>query len=116
MMDNEKMMLISVIVVFYLTQIFSGIGLSMISSKEPVGIFPGIKEPREEQIKNVFEWNNKLGFMWLDNGSIIFVSFIIALMFQENLNIFITILCGFFTAFVYTSVKYRKIKRRLLIN
>ena len=61
--------------IFLLTAVMmTGIGISQVKSKEPVGFYSGEKPPCAEELTDVEAWNKKHGWMWITYGILIMLS------------------------------------------
>ncbi len=64
--------------------IMTGIGISQLKSRKPVGFYTGVKPPEEKQLRDVKAWNRKHGIMWIVYGGVIAGSGLVTVVIEAS--------------------------------
>lgn len=65
--------------------IMTGLGISQLKSREPVGFYSGEKRLRADEVADVSAWNRKHGLMWCIYGLVIFLSGIAGIIIGDSI-------------------------------
>lgn len=93
-----------------------GIGIVQLRSKKPVAFYSGEKPPLEENVKDIAEWNQKHGMMWILYGVVIVFGIVGGVLVGDS-PLLVVIDCGCLILPVVLMILYhKKLVREYLIE
>lgn len=94
--------------------VMTGIGISQLRSKEPVGFYSGEKPPKAEDIIDVKAWNKGHGKMWVAYGIIIFITSFLGLLAGDSAWVTVPTLAGFLLPLFFMIRYHKKLQEKYL--
>ncbi len=108
--------IVSGVILGFCALIVSGIGISQVKSKTPVGFYTGVKPPEEKELSDVGAWNRKHGTMWILYGVCIVLSWVCGLFLGDSLLVLIPFTLGLLLPLPFMILYHRRLIKRYMIR
>lgn len=93
-----------------------GIGFTQRKSRTPVGFYTGEKPYKKEQIRDVKEWNQKHGMMWILYGCCFIAVWLCGLLLGDSALVIVPMVVGLVLPIIFMMRYHAKLVEQYVIK